>query len=72
MNKSHRKKIRTMYEIGVEISDGNHYLTNLTLSKDSVKLPIVGDEFDAIRFDNINQAQAIASYVGGRVEELEE
>lgn len=55
----------------IEISDGNHYLTNLTLSKDSVKLPIVGDKFDAIRFDDINQAQAIASYVGGRVEECD-
>lgn len=56
----------------IEISDGNHYLTNLTLSKDRVELPIVGDKSDAIQFDDINQAQAIASYVGGRVEELEE
>lgn len=56
----------------IEISDGNHYLTNLTLTKDSVELPIVGDKSDAIQFDEINQAQAIASYVGGRVEELEE
>lgn len=55
----------------IEISDGNHYLTNLTLSKDSVELPIVGDKSDAIQFDDINRAQAIASYVGGRVEEFE-
>ena len=56
----------------IEISDGNHYLINLTLTKNSVELPIVGDKSDAVQFDDINQAQAIASYVGGRVEVLEE
>ena len=54
----------------VEISDGNHYLTHLSLYKDDTELPIVGYKDDAIRFDNKEQAQAIADYVGGRVEEL--
>lgn len=56
----------------LEISDGNHYLTQLTLSKDDMELPIVGYKDDAMRFENKEQAQAIADYVGGRVEELEE
>ena len=56
----------------LEISDGNHYLTQLSLSKDDMELPIVGYKDDAMRFENKEQAQAIADYVGGRVEELEE
>lgn len=56
----------------LKISDGNHYLTRLSLSKDGTEWPIAGCKDDAIRFCNKEQAQAIADYVGGRVEELEE
>lgn len=53
-----------------EISDGNHYLKYLEISEDGVNYRVC-DSLNAMTFESEEEAQLIAEYVGGRVEELE-